>query len=77
MHLYIATLDDIPVLLNGGAAGIALYWDSRVSPEDMEQMWNHPDVSKEWTKSNEIRGKVRFSHDSEKKLYLSRVELKV
>ncbi|XWS27609.1 hypothetical protein CRYUN_Cryun26dG0131400 [Craigia yunnanensis] len=76
VHLYLATIDDISVLLIGGAAGIALYWDSRVSPEDMEQMWNHPDVSKEWTKSNEIRGKVHFSHDSEKKLYLSRVELK-
>ncbi|XVE98989.1 hypothetical protein REPUB_Repub03eG0157300 [Reevesia pubescens] len=68
--------DDMPVFLNGGAAGIGLYWDSRVSSEDMEQMWNHPDVSKEWTKSNERGGKVRFSLDSEKKPYLSRVELK-
>ncbi|KAL5568356.1 hypothetical protein UlMin_024931 [Ulmus minor] len=52
------------------------YWDSRASPEDMEEMWNHPEVLKEWTKSGEKRGKVRFSHDENKRPYLSRVELK-
>ncbi|KAL3508246.1 hypothetical protein ACH5RR_027647 [Cinchona calisaya] len=51
-------------------------WDSRTSIEDMEDMWNHPNVSKEWTKSAEKRGEVRFSHDAEKRPYLSRVELK-
>ncbi|GMJ02839.1 hypothetical protein like AT1G16290 [Hibiscus trionum] len=56
--------------------GDDLYWDTRVSPEDMEQMWNHPDVCKEWTKSKEIRGNVRFSCDREKRPYLSRVELR-
>lgn len=52
-------------------------WDSRTSPEDMEAMWNNPTVNKEWTKSGETKGKVRFSHDVEKHPYLSRVELKV
>ncbi|KAI3414918.1 SLT domain-containing protein [Psidium guajava] len=52
------------------------YWDSRASPEDMEDMWNHPDVVKEWTKSGEKRGKVRFSHDAAKKPYLSRGEVR-
>ncbi|KAE8661260.1 Glyceraldehyde-3-phosphate dehydrogenase of plastid 2 isoform 1 [Hibiscus syriacus] len=56
--------------------GDDLYWDIRVSSEDMEQMWNHPDVFKEWTKSKEIRGNVRFSCDREKRPYLSRVELR-
>ncbi|XAR56920.1 hypothetical protein NMG60_11037577 [Bertholletia excelsa] len=51
-------------------------WDSRASPEDMEDMWNHPHVTKEWTKSGEKRGGVRFSLDAEKKPYLSRIELK-
>ncbi|CAL5443495.1 unnamed protein product [Camellia sinensis] len=32
-------------------------WDSRASPEDMEKMWNHPIVSKEWSKSGEKQGK--------------------
>ncbi|CAI9088039.1 OLC1v1022268C1 [Oldenlandia corymbosa var. corymbosa] len=51
-------------------------WDSRTSKEDMEEMWNNASVSKEWTKSGEKKGKVRFSHDVEKRPYLSRVELR-
>ncbi|XP_075476595.1 uncharacterized protein LOC142517948 isoform X2 [Primulina tabacum] len=51
-------------------------WDARTSPEDMEQMWNNPNVIKEWNKSGEKPGKVRFSHDAERRPYLSRVELK-
>uniref|UniRef100_A0A5B6YRR1 Transglycosylase SLT domain-containing protein n=1 Tax=Davidia involucrata TaxID=16924 RepID=A0A5B6YRR1_DAVIN len=51
-------------------------WDSKASPEDMEEMWNYPNVNKEWTKSGEKRGKVRFSHDAEKRPYLSRVEMR-
>ena len=43
----------------------------------MDEMWNHPDVLKEWSKCGEIRGKVLFSHDKEKRPYLSRVEVKV
>ncbi|KAF5947058.1 hypothetical protein HYC85_017286 [Camellia sinensis] len=43
----------------------------------MEKMWNHPIVSKEWSKSGEKQGKVRFSHDAENRPYLSRLELRV
>ena len=53
------------------------YWDSRTSPEDMEEMWNHPEVHKQWMKSREKRGQVRFFLDAEKRLYLSRIELRV
>ncbi|KAK2972044.1 hypothetical protein RJ640_005064 [Escallonia rubra] len=51
-------------------------WDSRASPEDMEMMWANPTVSKEWTKSGEKRGKVRLSHDTGIRPYLSRAELR-
>ena len=54
-----------------------IYWDSKVSEEDMGAMWSQPDVMKEWTNSGERRGNVRFSHDSKKRPYLSRVEVKV
>lgn len=54
-----------------------ILWDSRVSSEDMEDMWSHPEVAKEWGKSGEKRGKVRFSHGAEKKPYLSLVEIRV
>ena len=60
-----------------GAAGEYVHWDSKTSPEDMLEMWNNSEVSKEWTKSGERRGKVRFSHDKDKRPYLSRVEVKV
>lgn len=60
-----------------GAGPVNATWDSRTSPEDMEEMWKKPDVHKEWTHSGEKRGKVRFSHDVEKHPYLSRVELRV
>jgi len=43
----------------------------------MEDMWNQSEICKEWTKSKEERGKVRFSQDGEKRPYLSRGELKV
>lgn len=43
----------------------------------MDEMWSQPDVIKEWTKSGERRGNVRFSHDAKKRPYLSRVEVKV
>ncbi|CAL0326377.1 unnamed protein product [Lupinus luteus] len=52
------------------------YWDSRASPEDMADMWNHPEVRKEWNKSKERQGKVRFNQDENNEPYLSRVELK-
>ncbi|KAJ0099707.1 hypothetical protein Patl1_20790 [Pistacia atlantica] len=34
------------------------YWDAKTSPEDMEEMWNNPEVAKEWTKSGEKHGKA-------------------
>ncbi|AQK60386.1 transglycosylase SLT domain containing protein expressed [Zea mays] len=53
-----------------------IYWDSKVSEADMDAMWKHPDVYKEWIKSGERRGNVRFSHDAKNRPYLSRVEVK-
>ncbi|KAK2630739.1 hypothetical protein QOZ80_2AG0102960 [Eleusine coracana subsp. coracana] len=53
-----------------------IYWDSKVSEGDMDAMWKHPDVVKEWTRSGERRGNVRFSQDAKKRPYLSRVEVK-
>ncbi|KAL6888452.1 hypothetical protein ACP4OV_009478 [Aristida adscensionis] len=53
-----------------------IYWDSKVSEGDMDALWKHPDVVKEWTKSGERPGNVRFSHDEKKRPYLSRVEVK-
>lgn len=53
------------------------FWDARVSFEDMDAMWNNPEVVREWAKSGERRGRVRFSLDAQKKPYLSRVEVKV
>jgi hypothetical protein len=43
----------------------------------MQQMWSHSEVTKEWTESGEKRGMVRFSHDENKRPYLSRIEIKV
>ncbi|XP_061350599.1 uncharacterized protein LOC133295761 [Gastrolobium bilobum] len=61
---------------NSRDGSVDTYWDTGASPEDMEAMWNHPEVRKEWNKTKEIQGKVRFSHDEKKRPYLSRVELK-
>ncbi|XP_057724979.1 uncharacterized protein LOC130940765 isoform X1 [Arachis stenosperma] len=52
------------------------YWDSRVSPENMEDMWNHPVVRKEWIKSKQEPGKVLMARDEKNRPYLSRAELK-
>ncbi|XP_042478259.1 uncharacterized protein LOC122059514 [Macadamia integrifolia] len=68
-----ASIPPLPILENKADE---LYWDSRASPEDMEEMWMSPEVLKEWTKSNENRGKVRFSLDAEKRPYLSQIETK-
>ncbi|XP_023553668.1 uncharacterized protein LOC111811152 isoform X2 [Cucurbita pepo subsp. pepo] len=61
---------------SGNTAIVYTFWDSRATPEDMEEMWNNPHVLKEWNKSGEKKGNVRFSHDLKKRLYVSRVELK-
>ncbi|GLU05034.1 hypothetical protein SLE2022_221590 [Rubroshorea leprosula] len=57
-------------------SGSYVYWDSRVSPEDMEEMSNHPAMSKGWAPFKEKREKMRFALDGEKRPYLSRAELK-
>ncbi|GFP99273.1 hypothetical protein PHJA_002071300 [Phtheirospermum japonicum] len=67
---------DAAVSQSKGPDPLNTTWDSRTSPEDMEEMWNDAEVNKEWTKSGEKKGKVRLSHDIEKHPYLSRVELK-
>ncbi|KAG8069887.1 hypothetical protein GUJ93_ZPchr0006g44913 [Zizania palustris] len=65
------------ILANSSSTeGQLIYWDSKVSEEDMDAMWSQPDVIKEWTKSGERHGNVRFSHDAKKRPYLSRVEVK-
>ncbi|PON49555.1 Transglycosylase SLT domain [Parasponia andersonii] len=71
-----ATATSTPFVPSPQNAGDYTYWDSRASPEDMEEMWNHPEVLKEWSKSGEKRGRVRFSHDEKKRPYLSRIEVK-
>uniref|UniRef100_A0A0D9VCQ2 Transglycosylase SLT domain-containing protein n=1 Tax=Leersia perrieri TaxID=77586 RepID=A0A0D9VCQ2_9ORYZ len=63
-------------ILSFESEGLLIYWDSKVSEVDMDAMWSQPDVIKEWTKSGERRGNVRFSHDAKKRPYLSRVEVK-
>ncbi|KAK4398754.1 hypothetical protein Sango_1350900 [Sesamum angolense] len=56
---------------NKGGGPTNTTWDSRTSSEDMEAMWNNPNVNKEWTTSGEKKGKVRLSHDMENNPYLS------
>jgi hypothetical protein len=53
------------------------YWEERVSMEDLDDMWRHPEVKREWTQSNEKKGQVRFACDAELQPYLTTTELKV
>lgn len=53
-----------------------VYWDEKTSPEDMDTLWRHEGVKREWLKSGEQVGKVRFARDSELRPYLTRTELK-
>ncbi|KAH9288365.1 hypothetical protein KI387_032482, partial [Taxus chinensis] len=53
------------------------YWDDKVPPEYMAEMWKYPDVRSEWSRHGEKEGRVRFSRDSEKRPYLTTTELKV
>lgn len=53
------------------------YWDEKISPEDLDAMWRHPEVKKEWTASNEKKGEVRFARDAELRPYLTTTEVKV
>lgn len=53
------------------------YWDEKISPEDLDAMWQHPEVKKEWKASNEKKGEVRFARDAELRPYLTTTEVKV
>eukprot|EP00249_Psilotum_nudum_P014892 c25054_g1_i1 orf=344-1603(-) len=53
-----------------------LYWDEKVSDEDMAEMWKHPKVMKQWNKAAVKRGNVHFARDSMLRPYITRTELK-
>eukprot|EP00250_Pteridium_aquilinum_P015870 c22811_g1_i2 orf=433-1734(+) len=53
-----------------------VYWDEKTSLDDMDTLWRNNEVKKEWLKSGEQVGKVRFARDSELRPYLTRAELK-
>ena len=54
------------------------YWDDCVDPQDLEAMWNVPEVSAEWLKVGEERGrKVHLSRDPDGQPYLTQTEMRV
>ena len=54
------------------------YWDDWADVEDMEAMWNHPQVCKEWIQAGEERGmKVHMSRNFDGKPYVTQTEMKV
>lgn len=54
------------------------YWDDCVDPEDLEAMWNVPEVSVEWLKAGEEQGqKVHLSRDPDGQPYLTQTEMRV
>ncbi|XP_027192960.1 uncharacterized protein [Cicer arietinum] len=58
------------------AAGFS-YWDDCVDPEDLEAMWNVPEVSAEWLKAGEAKGrKVHLSRDPDGQPYLTQTEMR-
>ncbi|CAK8534687.1 unnamed protein product [Lathyrus sativus] len=53
------------------------YWDDCVDPEDLEAMWNVPEVSVEWLKAGEEQGqKVHLSRDPDGQPYLTQTEMR-
>ncbi|KAL5100645.1 hypothetical protein RYX36_004972 [Vicia faba] len=53
------------------------YWNDCVDPEDLEAMWNVPEVSVEWLKAGEERGqKVHLSRDPDGEPYLTQTEMR-
>ncbi|AES66297.2 hypothetical protein MTR_2g065540 [Medicago truncatula] len=53
------------------------YWDDCVDPQDLEAMWNVPEVSAEWLKVGEERGrKVHLSRDPDGQPYLTQTEMR-
>lgn len=54
------------------------YWDDCVDPQDMEALWNTPEVSAEWLDAGETRKKkVHLSRDPDGQPYLTQTEMKV
>lgn len=54
------------------------FWDDWVDVEDMEAMWNHPEVREEWLRVGEERGmKVHLSRNFDGKPYVTHTEMKV
>ncbi|XP_027343818.1 uncharacterized protein LOC113856267 [Abrus precatorius] len=53
------------------------YWDDCVDPQDLEAMWNVPEVSAEWLKAGEERcRKVHLSRDPDGQPYLTQTEMR-
>ncbi|KAA3467238.1 Transglycosylase [Gossypium australe] len=53
------------------------YWDECADPEDMEAMWNHPEVRTEWTDAGETEGqRVHLSRDPDGQPYLTQTEMR-
>ncbi|KAL2609169.1 hypothetical protein R1flu_027742 [Riccia fluitans] len=51
------------------------FWEEKCSPEDVDYMWKHSFVKKEWTRAGEKRGRVRFSRDTKLRPFLTVAEL--
>jgi hypothetical protein len=53
------------------------FWDDWADVEDMDAMWNHPDVCKEWLAAGEERGqKVHMSRNFDGKPYVTQTEMR-
>ncbi|RDX97705.1 hypothetical protein CR513_19497, partial [Mucuna pruriens] len=53
------------------------YWDDCVDPQDLEAMWNVPEVCAEWLKAGEDRcQKVHLSRDPDGQAYLTQTEMR-
>eukprot|EP00897_Mesotaenium_endlicherianum_P001038 jgi/Mesen1/10935/ME000095S10266 len=65
----------VPASPPRGGAGGWTYWEERVSPADMAELWANPRVSQEWERAGEQAGRVRFSRDEQLRPFLTRSEL--
>ncbi|CAM6084782.1 unnamed protein product [Calypogeia fissa] len=52
------------------------YWEEKCSKEDVDSMWNHPAVKKQWLSCGEQKGEVRFSRDPKLRPVVTETELK-
>lgn len=54
------------------------YWDDCIDPEDLEAMWNIPEVNTEWSNAGEARDQnVHLSRDPDGQPYLTQAEMRV